>query len=211
MRFLLSLLVAMPIVAQAQLCSEPSPISYTGFGMQQTQVDFLPEAIHLDELNTSSHWSLGTGISDDNLCVQGSPAISTFLGVKLRNTIAPDDNPSSLGNVYFVEPGFSPIAQGEESGDGPESTWNVLMYAELQDAGFDSVEVILHIDFDPCYGYAEEDMYSINIGEALDANASTQAGDFSSFGINTNMGSAEIANLNPLGTGFDASALDSSN
>ena len=206
MRFLLSLLVALPIVAQAQLCSEPSPISYTGFGMQQTQVDFLPEAIHLDELNTSSHWSLGTGISDDNLCVQGSPAISTFLGVKLRNTIAPDDNPSSLGNVYFVEPGFSPIAQGEESGDGPESTWNVLIYAELQDAGFDSVEVILHIDFDPCYGYAEEDMYSINIGEALDANASTQAGDFSSFGINTNMGSAEIANLNPLGTGFDASA-----
>ena len=204
MRFLFTLLLALPLLTQAQLCSEPSPISYTGFGAQQTQADLLPDANFLDGLNNSSYWSLGSGISDNNLCVQGNSDVTTFLGVKLRNAVAPNDNPTSTGNVYFVEPGFSPDAQGGDTGNGPEAKWNILMYAGLENAAFDSVDVILHIDFDPCFNYQEEDMYSINIGEAFDSNPFTQAQDFSSFGINTNMGSSEIANLNPAGTGFDA-------
>jgi hypothetical protein len=124
--------------------------------------------------------------------------------VKLRNTTAPNDNPPSTGNQYFVEPGFSPATQNGPTGSGPEATWNILMYAGIDGGAFDSVEVVLHIDFDPCFGYNEDDMYSINIGEAFDSNPFTQAEDFSSFGINTNMGSVEIANLNPAGTGFDA-------
>ena len=204
MRFLLSLLLALPLMASAQLCSEPSPVSYAGFGYQQTGVDYLSGSDYLDPLNNSSYWSLGTGISDNNLCVLENGDITTFLGVKLRNTTAPNDNPSSTGNVYHVEPGYSPATQNGSAGSGPEAKWNILMYAGVDGGAFDSVDVVLHIDFDPCFGYTESDMYSINIGEAFDSNPFTQAQDFSSFGINTNLGSTEIANLNPAGTGFDA-------
>lgn len=204
MRFLLSLLVVFPLAASAQLCSEPSPVSYAGFGAQLTQVDYFPDATYLDGLNNSAAWSIGSGISDNNLCVLENADITTFLGVKLRNTVAPDDNPASSGNVYFVEPGYSPASINGPTGSGPEAKWNILMYADIANGAFDSVEVILHIDFDPCFGYTEANMYAINIGEAFDSNPFTQAEDFSSFGINTNMGSTEIANLNPAGTGFDA-------
>ena len=204
MRSILSLLVALPLMASAQLCSEPSPVSYAGFGSQQTGVDYLSGSDYLDPLNNSSYWSLGTGVSDNNLCVLENSDISTFLGVKLRNTTAPNDNVSSDGNVYFVQPGYSPDTQNGPAGSGPEAKWNIFMYAGIEGGAFDSVEVILHIDFDPCFGYTESDMYSINIGEAFDSNPFTQAQDFSSFGINTNLGSTEIANLNPDGTGFDA-------
>ena len=204
MRFILSILLALPLLAQGQLCSEPSPVSYAGFGAQQTQADFFPGADYLDGLNNSSYWSLGSGISDNNLCIKENSDITTFLGVKLRNTTAPNDNTASAGNVYFVEPGYSPASQNGPTGSGPEATWNILMYAGIDGGAFDSVQVVLHIDFDPCYGYTEEDMYSIDIGSAFEANPFTQASDFSSFGINTNLGSTEIANLNPAGTGFDA-------
>ena len=204
MRFILSIRLAVPLLAQGQLCSEPSPVSYAGFGAQQTQADFFPGADYLDGLNNSSYWSLGSGISDNNLCIKENSDITTFLGVKLRNTTAPNDNTASAGNVYFVEPGYSPASQNGPTGSGPEATWNILMYAGIDGGAFDSVQVVLHIDFDPCYGYTEEDMYSIDIGSAFEANPFTQASDFSSFGINTNLGSTEIANLNPAGTGFDA-------
>jgi hypothetical protein len=179
-------------------------VSYAGFTAQQTQADLFGDADYLDALNNSSYWSLGTGISDNNLCIKENAYITTFLGVKLRNTTAPNDNVLSVGNKYFVEPGYSPSTQNGPAGSGPEATWNILMYAGIEGGAFDSVEVVLHIDFDPCFGYTEEEMYSINIGEAFDSNPFTQASDFSSFGINTNMGSTEIANLNPSGTGFDA-------
>ena len=204
MRFLLSLLLALPLMASAQLCSEPSPVSYAGFGSQLTDVDYLSGSDYLDPLNNSSYWSLGSGVSDNNLCVLENADITTFLGVKLRNSLAPNDNVTNDGNVYFVEPGFSPDYQLGPVGSGPEASWNILMYAGITGGAFDSVDVVLHIDFDPCFGYTEEDMYSINIGEAFDSNPFTQAQDFSSFGINTNLGSTEISNLNPAGTGFDA-------
>ena len=179
MRFLLSLLVALPLMASAQLCSEPSPVSYAGFGSQQTGVVYLSGSDYLDPLNNSSYWSLGTGVSDNNLCVLENDDISTFLGVKLRNTTAPNDNPASDGNVYFVEPGYSPATQNGAAGSGPEAKWNILMYAGIEGGAFDSVDVVLHIDFDPCFGYTESDMYSINIGEAFDSNPFTQAQDLS--------------------------------
>lgn len=204
MRFLLSLLFALPIVAYGQLCSAPSPISYSGFGAQQTQADYFDNANYLDGLNNSSYWSLGSGVSDNNLCIKENAYVTTFLGVKLRNTTAPNDNPVSVGNKYFVEPGYSPATQNGATGTGPEAKWNILMYAGITGGAFDSVDVVLHIDFDPCFGYTESEMYSINIGDAFDSNPFTQAENFSSFGINTNMGSTEIANLNPDGTGFDA-------
>lgn len=204
MRFLLSLLVVFPLMASAQLCSEPSPVSYAGFGPQLTQVDYFPDADYLDELNNSAAWSIGSGISDNNLCVLENADITTFLGVKLRNAVAPDDNPASSDNVYFVEPGYSPASLDGSTGSGPEAKWNILMYADIANGAFDSVEVVLHIDFDPCFGYTGADMLTINIGESFDSNPFTQAEDFSSFGINSNLGSTEIANLNPAGTGFDA-------
>ena len=204
MRFLLSFFLFVPALAFGQLCSEPSPVSYAGFGAQQTQADYFDNADILDGLNNSSYWSLGTGVSDNNLCIKENSQITTFLGVKLRNTIAPNDNTASVGNVYYVEPGYSPSYQNGPIGNGPEANWNVLMYAGIDGGAFDSVEVVLHIDFDPCYGYNEEDMYSINIGEAFEDNPFTSAEDFSSFGINTNLGQPEIANLNPDDSGFDA-------
>ena len=208
MRFLLTLLTLVPIYALGQTCSAPSPVSYAGFGPQITQADYFAGSDFLNALNVYPEtWSLGSNISDDNLCIKSNAHITTFVGVKLRNAVSPNDNVPSSGNRYFVEPGYSPDLQGgTEDGSGPNAKWNVLAYIGLNDAAFDSVDVILHIDFDPCFGYTESDMLSINIGDELDNNILTSASSFSSFGINTNLGYPSIAALNPAGTGFDATA-----
>ena len=204
MRAITFLLFLAPTLLWGQICNEPSPVSYTGFGAQQTESDYFAGSDFLDGLNNSSYWSLGTGISDNNLAIWSNADVHTFLGVKARNTTAPNDNVSADGNTYLVEPGYSLASQNGSVGTGPESNWNILMYAGLDAGAFDSVDVIMHIDFDPCFDYTLEDMYSINIGSAFDGNPLTAASSFSSFGINTNMGSSEIAALNPAGTGFDA-------
>ena len=204
MRFITLLLFIVPSLMWSQDCSEPSPVDYSGFGSQATEADYFADANSLDELNNSSDWSLGTGISDNNLAIWSNADIHTFLGVKLRYAVAPNDNVICTGNNYFVEPGYSLTAQNGSVGSGPEANWNILMYAGLDEGAFDSVDVVMHIDFDPCFSYVEEDMYSINIGNAFELNASTNSAGFSSFGINANMGAAEIANLNPNSTGFDA-------
>ncbi len=204
MRALTFLLFLAPTLLWGQICNEPSPVSYTGFGAQQTESDYFAGSDFLDGLNNSSYWSLGSGISDNNLAIWSNADVHTFLGVKARNTTAPNDNVSADGNTYLVEPGYSLASQNGSVGTGPESNWNILMYAGLDAGAFDSVDVIMHIDFDPCFDYTLEDMYSINIGSAFDGNPLTSASSFSSFGINTNMGSSEIAALNPAGTGFDA-------
>ena len=54
MRLLLTLLLALPTMAFAQLCSEPSPVSYSGFGLQQTEADLSATENYLDALNTST-------------------------------------------------------------------------------------------------------------------------------------------------------------
>ena len=208
MRAITILLFLAPTLLWGQICNEPSPVSYTGFGAQQTESDYFSGEDYLDGLNNSPAWSLGTGISDNNLAIWSNADVHTFLGVKARNTTAPNDNVSADGNAYLVEPGFSLGSQNGSVGTGPEANWNILMYAGLDAGAFDSVDVIMHIDFDPCFDYTLEDMYSINIGSAFDGNPDgnplTAASSFSSFGINTNMGSSEIAALNPAGTGFDA-------
>ncbi len=203
MRVLLSLLLAMPIAVSAQLCSEPSPVSYSGFGPQLTQADLSASGDYLDGLNTAN-FSLGTGISDNNLCIQSNSDITTFLGVKLRNTTAPNDNTTAAGNAYFVEPGFSPDTQNGEAGAGPFAKWNVIAYAGLNAGAFDSVDVIVHLDFDPCFSYVEEDLLAINIGDELDNNILTSSANVSSFGINTNLAYASIDALNNTDTPFDA-------
>jgi len=203
MRVLLSLLLAMPIAVSAQLCSEPSPVSYSGFGPQLTQADLSASGDYLDGLNTAN-FSLGTGVSDNNLCIQSNSDITTFLGVKLRNTTAPNDNTTAAGNAYFVEPGFSPDTQNGEAGAGPFAKWNVIAYAGLNAGAFDSVDVIVHLDFDPCFGYVEEDLLAINIGDELDNNILTSSSNVSSFGINTNLAYASIDALNNTDTPFDA-------
>ena len=205
MRVLLSLLLAMPLALSAQLCSEPSPVSYSGFGSQLTQVDFSTTEEFLDGLN-SANFSLGDGVSDNNLCMQSNTDITTFVGVKLRNTIAPNDNVASSGNTYFVDPGYSPDSLDGAAGLGPFSKWNVIAYAGLNAGAFDSVDVIVHLDFDPCFGYVEEDLLTINIGNELDNNILTSSANVSSFGINTNLGYASIDALNNTSTPFDANA-----
>jgi len=203
MRVLLSLLLAIPIALSAQLCSEPSPVSYSGFGSQLTQADLSTTEEYLDGLNTAN-FSLGTGVSDNNLCIQSNSDITTFLGVKLRNTTAPNDNTAASGNAYFVEPGYSPDSQNGAAGAGPYAKWNIIAYAGLNAGAFDSVDVIVHLDFDPCFGYVEEDLLAINIGDELDNNILTSSANVSSFGINTNLAYASIEALNNTSTPFDA-------
>jgi hypothetical protein len=205
MRVLLTLLFALPAISFAQLCYEPSPVSYSGFGTQQTEADLLPTADYLDDLNTDT-FSLGSGISDNNLCIQSNNDITTFLGVKLRNTTAPNDNTVADKNKFYVEPGYSPDSQNGQAGAGPFAKWNILAYAGLNSGAFDSVEVIIHLDFDPCFGYEEESMLAINIGNELDNNIYTSSSTVSSFGINTNLGYAQIEALNNTGVPFDATS-----
>ena len=157
----------------------------------------------MDGLNTAN-FSLGTGVSDNNLCIQSNSDITTFLGVKLRNTTAPNDNTTASGNTYFVEPGYSPDSQNGAAGAGPFAKWNVVAYAGLNAGAFDSVDVIVHLDFDPCFGYVEEDLLAINIGDELDNNILTSSANVSSFGINTNLAYASIDALNNTSTPFDA-------
>ena len=164
MRLLLTLLLALPTMAFAQLCSEPSPVSYSGFGLQQTEADLSATENYLDALNTST-FSLGTGISDNNLCIHSNSDITTFLGVKLRNVVAPNDNTPAEGNVYFAEPGYSPDAQNGPAGAGPYANWNIIAYAGFNAGAFDSVDVIVHLDFNPCFGYEEYSLLAINIGD----------------------------------------------
>ena len=205
MRVLLSVLLALPFAVTAQLCSEPSPVSYSGFGSQQTESDLFASSDYLDALNTPT-FSIGSGVSDNNLCIQSNGDITTFLGVKLRNTTAPNDNVNASGNIYLTETGYSPDSQNGTAGSGPYANWNVLAYAGLTNAAFDSVDVIVHLDFNPCFSYVEEDMLAINIGESLDANVLTSASSVSSFGINTNLGYESIEALNNTGIPFDATA-----
>ena len=203
MRLLLTLLLALPTMAFAQLCSDPSPVSYSGFGLQQTEADLSAIENYLDALNTST-FSLGTGISDNNLCIQSNSDITTFLGVKLRNVVAPNDNTPAEGNVYFAEPGYSPDSQNGPAGAGPYANWNIIAYAGLNAGAFDSVDVIAHLDFNPCFGYEEDSLLAINIGDELDNNIYTSASGISSFGINTNLGYEQIDALKNTGIPFDA-------
>ena len=205
MRVLLSILLALPFSVSAQLCSEPSPVSYSGFGSQQTESDLFASSDYLDALNTPT-FSVGSGVSDNNLCIQSNDDITTFLGVKLRNTLAPNDNVNASGNIYLAETGYSPDSQNGTAGSGPYANWNVLAYAGLTNAAFDSVDVIVHLDFNPCFSYVEEDMLAINIGESLDANVLTSASSVSSYGINTNLGYESIEALNNTGIPFDATS-----
>jgi hypothetical protein len=178
-------------------------VSYAGFGPQLTQTDLSATEEYLDGLNTAN-FSLGTGVSDNNLCIQSNSDVTTFLGVKLRNTTAPNDNTTASGNTYFVEPGYSPDSQNGVAGAGPFAKWNVIAYAGLNAGAFDSVDVIVHLDFDPCFGYVEEDLLAINIGNELDNNILTSSANVSSFGINTNLAYASIEALNNTSTPFDS-------
>jgi hypothetical protein len=106
--------------------------------------------------------------------------------------------------VYQVEPGYSPDDQNGSAGAGPFAKWNIIAYAGLNAGAFDSVDVIVHLDFDPCFGYEEDALLAINIGDELDNNIYTSSSTISSFGINTNLGYAQIEALNNTDTPFDA-------
>ena len=49
------------------------------------------------------------------------------------------------------------------AGAGPFAKWNVIAYAGLNAGAFDSVDVIVHLDFDPCFGYLEEDLLAMAV------------------------------------------------
>jgi len=226
MRILFLFALAIPVIGFSQLCDSISPVSFSGFGQQVNGADFFPEAAYLDDLNVwGANTSLGSGVSDDNLSMWSNSDITSFLTVKKRKTIAPNDNVDASGHKYFVEPGFSPITTNDPTaGTGPEANWNILMYIEVDPANFfgctysgeypeiistcsGDVTVNFWIDFDPCFSYDKNDMYSVSVGNSLLQNALTANEGYQSFGINTNMGSAQIAALNPdSGAGFDAEA-----
>ena len=102
MRAITILLFFAPTLLWGQICNEPSPVSYTGFGAQQTESDYFAGADFLDGLNNSPAWSLGTGVSDNNLAIWSNADVHTFLGVKARNTTAPNDNVSADGNTHIL-------------------------------------------------------------------------------------------------------------
>ena len=196
MRVLLSLLLAMPIAVSAQLCSEPSPVSYSGFGPQLTQADLsatggLP--------GWSEYGQLSARVQVFQITTFASRATVISL-LSWASSCAIQPRPTTIrlpaGNAYFVEPGYSPDSQNGAAGAGPFAKWNVIAYAGLNAGAFDSVDVIVHLDFDPCFGYVEEDLLAINIGDELDNNILTSSANVSSFGINTNLAYASIEALN---------------
>jgi hypothetical protein len=202
MRLFNLLLLLVPTILFGQ-CDPPSLVSFLDFGTQQTDVDYYDDADFLDELNNSTLWNIGTGISDNNLTLWSNGDIETFLGVKLRNAIAPNDNVPSLGNVYQAASGFSPNSMNSTQADGPQAKWNILMYVDLETGSFADVGVKLWLDFDPCFAPDTANMVAIDVSPSLQDSL---GGDYTSFGINTNLGYPLISNLNPAGNGFDANA-----
>ena len=213
MRSFTLLLLMAPSFLMSQDCPSPSPISLEGFGSQTVDNDFFDDSDFLDDLNPPNNqpWSLGTGISDNNLTSWSNAGVTTFLTVKLRNALAPNDNVPNAGNAYLVEPGYSPDEQSGPAGTGGTdglSNWNVIMYTGLDEASganFSNVQVIYHIDFDPAECYDLSEMASLNVGEEFNNNTlSNSADQISSFGINSNLGFDYFEALN---TGADFNAL----
>jgi hypothetical protein len=153
------------------------------------QSSYLENEVFLDALNEPQYdgiWAIGTGIGNSNLSVSENEAISSFIGVKRRSVAFPNDEVMATGNVYTIEPGFSPTSIGSNQ-ESTLAKWNFLMYVNLGDFTFDDVDIRLFIDMDPCFTALTEDMVEIDVASQFSSffgNAS-----FSAFGINQNLAS----------------------
>jgi len=184
-------IIGMFLLAQghAQVCLEQLSSVPLSNWTTTTNVPYVNDAPYLNALNEAQYdgiWTIGSGVSNAHLSVSENASISTFIGVKRRNVVAPSDNIVPNGNVYTIETGYSPLTQNS-SEIGPLAKWNFLMYINMGDYVFDDVDVRLYIDMDPCYDALVDDMVEINVSEqfiGFFGNA-----NFGAFGINQNLAS----------------------
>jgi hypothetical protein len=210
-------IIGMFLLAQghAQICSEQLSSVPLSNWSTTTNVSYVEDALYLNALNEAQYdgiWSIGSGVSNAHLSVSENASISTFIGVKRRNVVAPSDNIVPSGNVYTIETGYSPLTQNS-SETGSLAKWNFLMYINMGDYVFDDVDVRLYIDMDPCYDALVDDMVEINVSEqfvGFFGNA-----NFGAFGINQNLASnfiqafasENVQPFNPEADGFYTLAI----
>lgn len=177
--FLLAASLALSTVVMGQICpSQPLDIPVTGWS-QSFGADWSADSPYLDQLGMPE---FGTGISDDNLAVVSNGAITGFLGVKFRSSIAPADNPTLSNGFYQVPTGYSAVSNSN-SALSSNSTWNILAYLDLGELSFADVDVRLYIDFDPCFGTNEQSMFELNFSDLMalsnmDANEVSELATF---------------------------------
>lgn len=210
MRYTIGLFgILLTVAVCGQTCPEQSPeINISNF-VYSYDVPFLDGDPYLDAVNdpvySPSVWSIGTGISNSNLAVFDNGEISGFIGHKRRNVVAPNDNFDTYDNLYAIEPGYSPVAQGS-SETSELAKWNAIIFVDLGEYTFADVDVRLYIDFDPAFNNSLEEMFEIKIEEQMSGFGFTPE-NFHSFGSNQNLASNIFAAFDdPNILDFDPSA-----
>lgn len=218
MRYTIGLLaICIASTGFGQICPEQSPeVNISNF-VYEYNVPYLDGATYLDDVNdpifSPSVWSIGTGISNSNLAVFDNGEISGFVGLKRRNVVAPADNFDTYGNLYGIEPGYSPLSQNS-SEDSELARWNAVLYVNLGSYTFADVDVRLYIDFDPDFNNSLDEMFEIKIAEQMSGFGFTPE-NFSSFGSNQNLASnifaafddPAILDFDPLAEGYYTIAI----
>lgn len=212
MRYFSVLLLAIASTSGiAQVCPEQSEDINIADWTIEYGVPYLDGDLYLDAVNEAQYqgaWSIGTGISNSNLMVLRNDDISAFIGVKKRNVVAPNDNWPTTGNVYGIEPGYSPESLGSTT-ESTLSSWNVIFYVNLGSYTFADVDVRLYIDFNGSFGNGYDDMLEIPVAEQMIANGLDPAA-FTAFGTNQNLASnlwdffddPNVLDFDPLAEGF---------
>lgn len=223
MRFLITLFsVIFVTLAHGQVCVDQLssvPLSNWSASTNTAYTNDAPSIsasdLYLDALNEPEYdgiWSIGSGVSNAHLSVSENASISTFIGVKRRNVVAPNDNIVPDGGVYIVETGYSPLTQNS-SETGTLAKWNFLMYINMGEYVFEDVDIRLYIDMDPCFDALVEDMVEINVSEQFTGFFGNA--NFGAFGINQNLasnfiqafGSDNVQAFNPEDEGFYTLAI----
>lgn len=195
----------------SQVCPEQSEEINIANWTVEYGVPYLDGDLYLDAVNEPQYqgaWSIGTGISNSNLMVLRNDDISAFIGVKKRNVVAPNDDWPSTGNVYGIEPGYSPESLGSTN-ESTLSSWNVIFYVNLGNYTFADVDVRLYIDFNGSFGNGLSEMLEIPVAEQMIANGLDPA-SFTAFGTNQNLASnlwdffddPNVLEFDPLAEGF---------
>lgn len=198
---LLWLFASYPVTAQVCLDQLNSvPLSNWSTSLDAAYLD---GDAYLDAVNEAQYdgiWTIGTGVSNSNLAVFENPSISAFIGVKRRNVVAPNDNIAMAGNVYTIEPGYSPESQGS-SEESTLAKWNFLLYANMGSYTFSDVDIRLYIDTDPCYLAQPSDMIEIEVASQFESFFGNS--DFAAFGLNQNLASNFISAFDTDAPPFD--------
>lgn len=212
MRYLSFLLLAFASTTGfSQECPEQSDEINLANWSVEYGVPYLDGDVNLNALNEPQYqglWTIGTGISNENLMVLRNEDISAFIGVKKRYVSIPSDNWPSTQNTYAVEPGYSPVSLNSDE-LSTLASWNVLFYVNLGTYTFADVDVRLFIDFQNEFGNTQSEMLEINVSELLTINGLDPSA-LNAFGTNQNLASnlwsffndPNVVDFDPLSEGF---------